>query len=446
MPTAKLALGWLTQYKPMSEEAFLDRITPAGKRAKMARALQKNRTHGLPKRTYYNAFVKQELTNKPVRDMLNGNPRLIQAPDDRTKVALGLHTVPMSKALAQAWAIGNDLCYASGCTPMDLGMWFALTLDELGADCHFLETDFHRWDAHLSQEANDFEADIYEQFFHCPKQVVDLFRRQRASRGVTAHNIKYEVNGTRKSGDPNTSMGNSLLNGIAHYAILAELYGRGNFRLIVLGDDMLCGIRWTTYISSPLSSYRRYHEWFEALGLIAESTIQNKHTASFCSQYFYRVHLSDRMMESFLSRHPGAYWALSLDHYVLAPKPGRFLSKYGYAIGHPTKMDEARLRGVTLSLLPHAMAVPFIRPYLRMGLGTGAAVDPGWKNTDIEGEWEALPNDVIPHPEEDIANAYRYDVMFRADSYSDVMSDSARQRDAYVAMLLRCESHTGMTF
>jgi hypothetical protein len=132
---------------------------------------------------------------------------------------------------------------------------------------------------------------------------------QLMTRGFTRQNVFYSIPGTRKSGDPNTSCGNSLLNGLIHEALFRYLeVPLEDTRTIVLGDDSLCIIK-TEHIHKIEKD--EVSAFFSLYGLDAKPKLtSNKHEIEFCSKLFWPTDSGT----------------------VLGPKLGRVLKKMGWSL------------------------------------------------------------------------------------------------------------------
>jgi hypothetical protein len=195
------------------------------------------------------------------------------------------------------------------------------------------------FDSSFSTQAISAEHKIYKLHGMClDKQATEAYNYQYTTRGFnrTRHGerIAYTVPGKRKSGTPNTSCGNSLINALLHTKYLHEV-GIYDFKLIVLGDDVLIVCQQTGVDKQGLSAFMRHH------GFEVKSKIQNNICeAEFCSKLF---------------------WPSTIG-LVLASKPGRQLAKIGYSLTKP--IDPAQHMAGVAKSMPLDMAVPFLRTYL----------------------------------------------------------------------------------
>jgi len=290
-------------------------------------------------RPKYKAFIKKEKGNERI-EAGEKAPRMIQGPDPRTKYYLSLFTHPMSKMLALIWCIAKAfdpqgrMVYASGTTTIDMGRW-RTRLEREGFAFSARAIDFHRWDSTIGPKPLKAEFRAYAKL-GCPQGILDLFERTIATRGTTSFGLKYELEGGRHSGDPNTSVGNSLLNGALHMYVLDAMVGPANYRAAVLGDDVIVFLnelgdrRWNDEV---------YVKKMEDAGLNPAVEDANVETVSFCSQYFVPCNVNNR---------PG---------YVLGPKLGRGLFRVGY---HTKELKACQLKGEAISRFPAARISPVL--------------------------------------------------------------------------------------
>jgi hypothetical protein len=211
----------------------------------------------------------------------------------------------------------------------------------------FLEVDYSKWDSTLGSEALEMERRLLNMAGVSGRAKVFL-DGQSDTLGVTKQGVRYHVLNTRKSGVPNTSIGNSLLNALVTASFMES---RGvDYRLIVLGDDMLCALK------APIS-LQQYDTHCRCLGLIPEILWHDHHyAASFCSAYFW---CADVLQED------GTYE----NSFVLGVKPHRLLSKFGYKIDFGAPFPKRQIFNEIRGLLPVACVIPFVREMLREETG-----------------------------------------------------------------------------
>lgn len=315
------------------------------------------------------AFIKVEKGNCRVVAACKA-PRLIQGPDINTKTCTSRFTIPFGKMLANKWAGGLDGCrdnrtrifYPSGRSPIEVGAWRKL-LEEDGFIDGAVETDFSRFDSTIGVEALNIEYDCYKRL-GCSRGLVDLFRKTIKTKGLTAHGIKYTLTGGRPSGATNTSCGNTWMNGNAHMHIMDAMVGPSNYRLAVLGDDM---VAYFNSEGNELFDPDLYIQYLKNLGWNPVLQDVTAVTASFCSQNFVPCLID------------------GVDTYILAPKVGRGCFRFGW--GNNTEpLTDPQVRGVIASQ-PGIAVVPGLNRMAGRVLnrvGWGEIQLPSWMNLSFD--------------------------------------------------------------
>jgi len=222
------------------------------------------------------------------------------------------------------------------------------------------ENDVSSWDASICEELCKLECWIFERL-GCGRACQKLMKANIRTHGVTTHGAKYSIRGTRKSGDPYTSCGNSLLNYLLHIYCLVRgpgsLLGKWKtyrkiahvqqkIRMLVQGDDNLMAIH--PELEPDFSLLLK-------LGFKSDN-IWRKHImlAEFCSCYVYRL------------KNGGV---------TFGPKLGRVMLKLCSFIEPPLYLDAmAVIKGVALGLMSAAIYVPGLKEVLnRLIVLTGKA-------------------------------------------------------------------------
>lgn len=353
---------------PLNPQQFLDRPQVARKREKVRQAISNAHDIGVTPRLTkrLGSFIKIELLPAvaPVDEvlMLTKEPRLIQPVSEEAQYLLGRWVHPFSKEVASKWSFRatpeSPVTYASGMTSIQVGEWMTHVLESYDSPT-FYEVDFKRWDATLNEEALRVEHDILNAMGLDPlaRKVLEA---QLYTNGVTAHGVRYSVPATRKSGDPNTSVGNSLLNAVS---TLSFMLPRVPCKLIVLGDDMLCATE------RPIDSVA-FEKHLRGFGLDPEMKVWTgpnaHHRASFCSSYFWPAWVDGGLFGCQRKQ-----W-----HYghVLAPCAIRTLSKLGHYVRAKGEVCSESwcvkyMNGVLRSSLPHGSVVPCVGPLLKRYAG-----------------------------------------------------------------------------
>ncbi len=220
------------------------------------------------------------------------------------------------------------------------------------------EGDYVRYDSSvhpgLLRVENQFYADC-----GCPKPVLEALEAAISFKFADRFNTKGRVLGTRPSGAPNTSCGNTLLQILCSTFCLAlqlrredgtlpapnDVWRKFMVKGLVMGDDSLISI----HRSVDATAYKTA---LLAIGLNIELQVHSGacryRQATFCSSRLYPV------MDLQTAQHT----------HVFAPPIGRVLLKAGYYTTPPPKLHLSRLaRGDALSRLQSSHCIPFLAEY-----------------------------------------------------------------------------------
>lgn len=262
--------------------------------------------------------------------------------------------------------------------PIEIGRWYRNAVIKHEAGTHlFFENDFSQFDSTISRYALELEFEVYKRFGVCtatdgPLQCSEnkginwarrILDNQLKTLGYDKFGNKYEVDGNRKSGDPNTSCGNSLVNGLATLFVFAILQAKIqgcdvmditmadiDMQEIILGDDNT-----TSYAKryQPQIADGTFERLLKRLGFVSKLTIRPSiYHAEFCSQRFWCI--DDNISDP------------AVDSWCLGPKPSKWLSRHAIT----TKTDlsekdrEVFLRQSIQAAFCTASFVPVIRNVL----------------------------------------------------------------------------------
>jgi len=269
------------------------------------------------------SFVKVEnLTHCTEAGELDKAPRLIQGAKSEFISIVGPWFSAFQRHAKKC--MGKDSCvyFTSGASSREMG-------DYISTPGHIFENDVSAYDSSIGVRLCELEVWIAKQF-GAPRAVIDLMVANINTHGFTATGWQYRVPGTRKSGDPYTSVFNSILNAFMHLFVYQQLTElpfdqiKESVKLLVQGDDMLMrhgGIRLST---------KRWYELFLELGFKTESRYREHiREAEFCSSVIVP----------------------SQDGLTFIPKIGKVLAKFGYFVNPPRNVHpKALLRGVALGI------------------------------------------------------------------------------------------------
>lgn len=172
---------------------------------------------------------------------------------------------------------------------------------------NIIELDFTRFDRHCSKPLLEAtEHLVYDLVF--PRDVADLMHKQLHNNCKSSHGVTYQVQGSRMSGDVNTSIGNCII-----VACLSKAAGIPWEALLVEGDDMIAAV--TNKERDNLNT-----QIIAATGMKPQMIITHE-AGSFCSRY----DVTDSHGQPRRVRHPC-----------------RDIRRYGFSIHGECRLEKAR--------------------------------------------------------------------------------------------------------
>jgi len=229
------------------------------------------------KDAYLKTFVKAEklnLTAKPDPD-----PRVIQPRTPRYNLSIGRYIKACEhmiyKAIDKAWGHRTVM---KGLNADKRGRAIAsiwASFDDPAA----VGADASRFDQHVSKALLEIEHSVYNSIFRDP-ELKRLLKWQLLNKGfVYAQDgkIKYQVEGSRMSGDMNTSLGNVLL-----MCLMMRAYANTkNFRIALINDGDDCVLLCERKHVGDLADMGT---WFQQLGMVmvAEEPVFELEQLEFC--------------------------------------------------------------------------------------------------------------------------------------------------------------------
>jgi hypothetical protein len=281
-------------------------------------------------------FTKTEIL-VPSQDtkIANKFPRGIQGLlNNESNMYMGCFMKGVSKTIANAITPRGHafpkFCYTNGKTPDQIGAWYhhylnaSFVKNDVKYKYIFLEDDFSAYDSTQGRGAYETECKVYELFkrrsgldkgFLRNVTINTMYQAQTAGKGAFH---KYTVPHTRKSGDQNTSVGNTIVNFLAHFAAIRK-YNKDktlwkkihDFSMLGLGDDNLIAVAVDEKcIDAVIASFT---DTILSLGL--KPTILRNKYPSYCSSYFMPLE---------------AYNGQEV--HVLTPSTVRSLTKLGWSV------------------------------------------------------------------------------------------------------------------
>jgi hypothetical protein len=342
---AKNNFGALVNFKfcniqPVSDETYLSRTnaTPEMKR-KWQDTRDEMETLGLRTTTIgkklawlYSTrklFLKKE--NLPYRTPLGLKTKCARAIQGLKTlhylVLLGPWFMSLQDHFKTIWGKDNWTCFTSGVDAVDS----AQVLNEFWT---IVEDDVGTFDSSVHYDLGEFEVWIAKKF-GASETILQLMRSNNKTHGITMLGGKYWMPGGRKSGDPFTSLFNSILNVLLHCFILYKTKGwsvrdmKANLRMLVAGDDNLMTLN---------SSAPDFKMWMAKLGFNSEAVVRKSlDEAEYCSCRLYFIQ----------------------GKWVFGPMPGKVLSKLGFINSPPANVTrESMLRGIAIGLIRACIFLP----------------------------------------------------------------------------------------
>lgn len=325
----------------------------------------------------YTMFVKLELI--PKYDTLDGEikaPRAISEAEPKVVASTGPYIYAISKRIAQVYNNSYKICYCSGMNAFQVGDWLKHALTVLCSkygieDPIFVENDFSQFDTSVNEKFCGFEVEIFKKLCEFEQSGPDktcheYLKAQVKTKGQTKDGtITYHVLGTRKSGDNNTSIGNSLIN------LSMQLFAYKNIKtlIIVLGDDSL------TIMDKKYLNTQESIKIFNNLGFDAKVKCSKKLAqVEFCSSVFI---------------------PLANGSYVLLPKFGRFLSKHGCSFSIVAKNNPEGFMKEIATAYRHLIGIPLYGDLIKYYLDRTASAKATNVLTDEIKYKIGLPNEEV---------------------------------------------------
>lgn len=300
----------------------------------------------------YGGFVKSEKQMVVTLDEYEPvRPRMIQGCSLCAKVLAGPWFYQLTRAYKDIMNIHSQICYSCGVNSDQINFWFNHSLEVLGGEGNVVSlfSDFSKYDVTqrelcIGREIQHYRDLNFTKWVQHGEEILAAMYRST----VVAGGIIYSVDGTRKSGDLNTSLGNTK-NTAEMIVSWLRMNNLTKWRLICLGDDNMTLIDHRELLEVFDSFDEARHSiiaWATRLGYNLKALIATDLTkAEYCSARFYPTQSG----------------------YVVGKKPGRILTKISMFLRKSENVDYARLlMGVVQSYKPTGMHVPFLRVYLEV--------------------------------------------------------------------------------
>ncbi len=346
----------LTEPEPVSFEEWNQRFPPARAKAhELARQQLTFDDEKLPGELFKKCFIKSERLIKidNAMDFKQTAPRCITGATDFFNVVTGPDIYSVSKMMINQFdGINAPFFYPSTRDNVYISEVFA------SSDFKYVyESDGSKWDRHMHRDFLTLEYSLYKPYISKPAYSVLMAAIKKKC--FTNNGVKFSIDGTRSSGEPSTSCGNTLINLTTMFFVyvmsIEQLVLDGTLDcpnpfdeayktclIFALGDDNLI---FTKY---PMLNVANH---MADLGIKAKFKTVDRETATFCSCMF---------------------WHYSIDNVykgqLLGQMPGRIIGKIGWIMNKPgLKLDDMKVQlcGTALSLLPFCQHVPILGPFIR---------------------------------------------------------------------------------
>lgn len=308
----------------------------------------------LPWKARYKCFLKLEKSAW----LIGGGgketvPRVISACLKELTYWTGRHLLPLAKACHRGWRKQRkgNIFYASGQTPEQIGQAFRDAIANIdvapGDHIVFIEDDQNRFDLHLTRPAFEALEEFYERV-KLPRHIRRMLRRG-ISRGRMSDGTKFSVPYTMQSGNPDTGVGDTIINAIMKIYIHGV---GGNWSTIICGDDSVTVT--TASALRALGGAEGLRQAYAKLGMETAVEVRtNPLAVEFCSGRF-QPHF---------------------DTYILVPKTGKMITRaYWDIVDRSPANQRAWTRGVSLGLKNFGRHNPF---YSALGNRALEVVGPG---------------------------------------------------------------------
>jgi len=344
-----IELDWLYPlpdfFHKVSTDEWLTRYSGAQLRDLLA-ARDKLRSHGLrpSEMCIARMFVKREarVWLWPFLVPEQPKPRVILAGNPKEKVALGPSMIAVAKALHENWTSDDAVFFECGSTQDDVAQWFNDNLACYGESWLF-QSDASKMDRSQSSGSMGAAIDICEQL-GVSGLALECLRNQVKDQKVFCRNgIVVKCPAFLKTGVPNTTIFNSIVNALIHAWSFTRHGGKPfeDFILMIRGDDNL------GFVRPGLDAYLVQDA--KELGFNLKVTRPRRvEDVRFCSNAFYPT---------------------STGLYVPAPTIGKCLAKLNATIADVSSKNwKSHMRGVALGLLALTSHVPLLSDYVQMVL------------------------------------------------------------------------------
>jgi hypothetical protein len=154
--------------------------------------------------------------------------------------------------------------------------------EQLAGYENYIETDYSRFDRTISR---DILESVQNKLLLLPNQD-PLYKRALEltlfTSGSSSYGVRYQVDGTRCSGDAHTSLGNGLINAFNTFVCMRHINPE-DWTSVHEGDDGIIAVR-----NGKLDDALAGLKLLQALGFVVKQDVFNQlDDVSFCGRHFY---------------------------------------------------------------------------------------------------------------------------------------------------------------
>lgn len=256
LPFTRRLLKALPFAKPITQCSFIEKCVPRKKVVyeQAARSLQ---LEGVTKRdAVVGSFVKYE---KSAKD--DPAARIISPRDPRYNLTIGVYLKPYEKRLFRGInKVFGSTTICKGLNASDCGNLISRKWNKFKRPVA-IGLDASRFDQHVGIMMLKLEHHIYNTVFNNDPLLANCLTWQLVNKAkgyCKDGTIKYEVNGTRMSGDMNTSMGNCLIMTCMIWMYMHKFMPSHQYELINNGDDCSLIMEHQSELKFSESTFRRF--------------------------------------------------------------------------------------------------------------------------------------------------------------------------------------------
>lgn len=323
--------------EPLSRAAFLNRYSGQQRQA-LVEAFAAYDSEGFNKRegTHNYFFVKQATSLK-----LNGKPRVIVSCNPKEKVATGPSVIVASDILKEMFHQNHYIFFECGSTQLEVGRFVTDCYQTFGDN--ILHDDLTDYDSTHSTYSLGLQNRVLR-MWGVDENALAVLDYQLDNQHVRGRfGDKYLRPCFMRSGVPNTTFGNTLINAAMHdfaYRYLGFQPGR-DYRMIIRGDDNL------TFATRALCDRAiEIGRIINLLGFNSKIESVDLDHADFCSNKFWWTPIG----------------------LVPGPMPGKCMLKIAFtyrSISSDPRSLDAHAHGVAMGLLSQCNHVPLLAQYIQ---------------------------------------------------------------------------------